>query len=124
MLQYYHHKYNLDFRSLRFPGIISADTQPGGGTTDYAVDIFHQAWNKGIFESYLKPDTRLPMMYIDDCLRSLVQLMEVPEQCLTQRTYNIHAIDFTPKELASAIKRYVPKLQLSVQTDSRQDIGK
>lgn len=122
--QYYYHKHNLDFRSLRFPGIISADTQPGGGTTDYAVDIFHQAWTSGTFECFLKPDTRLPMMYIDDCLRSMVEIMEAPEECLAQRTYNIHAMDFTPDELATYIQKYVPSLKMTYKPDSRQDIGK
>lgn len=122
--EYYHHKHGLDFRSLRFPGIISADTQPGGGTTDYAVDIFHKAWQNGQYECYLRPDTRLPMMYIDDSLRSLIELMEAPERCLTQRTYNIHAMDFTPTELASAIQKYVPSMKLSFTGhDSRQDIA-
>lgn len=124
ILQYYHYKHGLDFRSLRFPGIISADTQPGGGTTDYAVDIFHKAWHQGQYECYLRPDTRLPMMYIEDSLRSLVELMEASEQRLTQRTYNIHAMDFTPTELAAAICRYVPGLQLAFVPDSRQEIGK
>ncbi len=122
--QYYHYKHGLDFRSLRFPGIISADTAPGGGTTDYAVDIFHKAWRSGSYECYLRPDTRLPMMYIDDCLRSLLELMEAPAERLTQRTYNIHAMDFTPAELAAAIRRYVPELKLTYAPDSRQDIGK
>lgn len=123
-LQYYYYKHGLDFRSLRFPGIISADTQPGGGTTDYAVDIFHKAWRTGQYDCYLRPDTRLPMMYIEDSLRSLIELMEAPGECLTQRTYNIHAMDFTPTELAAAIRRYVPELKLSFTPDSRQDIGK
>lgn len=114
----------MNFRSLRLPGIISADSQPGGGTTDYAVDMFHQAYDNGSYECYLKPDTRLPMMYIDDCLRSIVELMEAPEQCLQQRTYNIHAMDLTPMELATVIRQYVPNFEIRFSIDARQSIGK
>lgn len=88
------------------------------------MDIFHQAWNNSSYECFLKPDTRLPMMYIDDCLRSMVEIMEAPEECLAQRTYNIHAMDFTPEELTASIKKYVPNLKVTYKPDSRQDIGK
>jgi threonine 3-dehydrogenase len=103
--------------------VISADTNPGGGTTDYAVSIFHEALQYGSFECYLKPDTRLPMMYIDDCLNSLINIMEAPAEQLKQRTYNVNAIDFTPAELISAIKKYVPNLTVTFKPDGRQDIG-
>ncbi|KAH9426863.1 L-threonine dehydrogenase [Dermatophagoides pteronyssinus] len=121
--EYFNHKNKLNFRSLRLPGIISADSQPGGGTTDYAVDMFHQAYDNGSYECYLKPDTRLPMMYIDDCLRSIVELMEAPEQCLQQRTYNIHAMDLTPMELATVIRQYVPNFEIRFSIDARQSIA-
>ncbi|KAF7488512.1 L-threonine 3-dehydrogenase [Sarcoptes scabiei] len=122
--EYFHHKNKLDFRSLRLPGIISADSQPGGGTTDYAVDIFHHAYQNGSYECYLKADTRLPMMFIDDCLRSIIEFMETPEELLAQRTYNIHAIDFTPNELAQAIRQYVPNFEIKFNPDSRQSIAR
>lgn len=122
--EYYAHKYGIDFRCLRFPGIISADTNPGGGTTDYAVKIFHDALQTGKFNCYLKPDTRLPMMYIEDCLNSVLQFMEFPSEKLTQRTYNITAMSFTPQELYAEIKKHIPNLEISYNIDSRQAIGK
>lgn len=119
--EYYHHKYNVDFRCLRFPGIISSDTAPGGGTTDYAVKVFHDALNTESFECYLRPDTRLPMMFIDDCLDSVLQVMEQP--FLKQRTYNVTAMSFTPEELFNEIRKHVPNLQVSYKVDSRQKIA-
>jgi threonine 3-dehydrogenase len=103
--------------------VISADTNPGGGTTDYAVSIFHEALQYGSFECYLKPDTRLPMIYIDDCLKSLMNIMEAPAEQLKQRTYNVNAIDFTPAELISVIKKYIPNFTVTFKPDGRQDIG-
>jgi len=119
--EYYHHKYNVDFRCLRFPGIISSDTAPGGGTTDYAVKVFHDALTTEHFECYLKPDTRLPMMYIDDCLDSVLRIMEQPK--LKQRTYNVTAMSFTPEELVEEIRKHVPRLQVTYKIDSRQAIA-
>ncbi|XP_054154224.1 L-threonine 3-dehydrogenase, mitochondrial-like [Oppia nitens] len=121
--EYYCQKFGLDFRCLRFPGVISADTNPGGGTTDYAVSIFHDALKFAKYECYLNPDTRLPMMYIDDCLNSLVTIMETPEDKLKQRTYNVNAISFTPNELVAAIQRYVPQFQVTYKPDARQQIA-
>lgn len=121
--EYYFHRFGLDFRSLRFPGVISADTNPGGGTTDYAVQIFHDAISSGKFECYLRPDTRLPMMYVDDCLRSLVEMMETPSDRLRLRTYNVAAMSFTPEELADAVRKYFPQLQVKYKPDSRQAIA-
>ncbi|KAI3365973.1 hypothetical protein L3Q82_009807, partial [Scortum barcoo] len=115
--QYYHHRYGLDFRCLRYPGIISADSQPGGGTTDYAVQIFHAAVNTGCFECNLRSDTRLPMMYIDDCLRATLELLEAPADTLVSRTYNINAVSFTPHDLTQEIQKSLPDLKVTYNVD-------
>ncbi|RWS05620.1 L-threonine 3-dehydrogenase-like protein, partial [Dinothrombium tinctorium] len=121
--EYYYHKFGLDFRCLRFPGVISANTNPGGGTTDYAVQIFHDAVLHEKYECYLKPDTRLPMIYIDDCLRSVVDFMTAPNEKLSLRTYNIAAISFTPSELSESLKRYIPNFKITYKPDFRQNIA-
>ena len=90
---------------------------------DYACQIFHDALNTGHHECFLKPDTRLPMMYVDDCLRSITEYLVVPADQLRLRTYNVHAMSFTPEELAAAIRKYVPDLKVTYQPDSRQAIG-
>ncbi|XP_061410263.1 L-threonine 3-dehydrogenase, mitochondrial-like [Lethenteron reissneri] len=124
MGEYYHHKYGLDFRSLRYPGIISADTQPGGGTTDYAVQIFHDAVKSGSFECFLQPETRLPMMYVDDCLRATLEFLETPGDSLSMRTYNISAMSFCPEELVAEVRKYVPHLRVEYKPDTmRQAIA-
>ncbi|XP_046887356.1 L-threonine 3-dehydrogenase, mitochondrial-like, partial [Hypomesus transpacificus] len=117
MGEYYHHRYGLDFRCLRYPGIISADSQPGGGTTDYAVQIFHAAVKSGRFECNLRSDTRLPMMYIDDCLRATLEVLEAPAEALCSRTYNINAMSFTPHELAEEMKKVLPELRVTYNVD-------
>lgn len=142
--EYFQTKFGVDFRCLRFPGIISADTKPGGGTTgeltiyafltkiivfsvsfsDYAIEIFHEALKHGEYTCYLRGDTRLPMMWIDDCIDSILGLMEAKEDQLKQRTFNVAAMSFTPEELAAAIRKYKPKFKISYKTDSRQNIGK
>jgi len=121
--EYYHSKFGLDYRSLRFPGIISYDTEPGGGTTDYAVQIFHDAFKTGVHKCYLHEDTRLPMMYIEDCLRSLYEVMIAPKENLSCRTYNVHAMSFTPKELFEVVKRRMPELEIVYKIDGRQKIA-
>ncbi|MCL4138558.1 UNVERIFIED_CONTAM: hypothetical protein GTU68_065827 [Idotea baltica] len=121
--EYYFHKFGVDFRCLRFPGVISSDTQTGGGTTDYAVQVFHDAMEGNEFECYLRPDTRLPMMYIDDCLRSLWEMLVAPEEKLKRRTYNVTAMSFTPEELVKEVKKHVPNLVTSYEPDSRQNIA-
>ncbi|KAG4072649.1 hypothetical protein HA402_004738 [Bradysia odoriphaga] len=120
--EYYHHKFGLDFRCLRFPGVISSDP-PGGGTTDYAVAIFHDALRHGKYQCYLKPDTRLPMMYIEDCLRSLLEFMTAPKEKLQRRVYNVTAMSFTPEELVDKLSKYVPELRVTYNPDSRQEIA-
>ncbi|PVD23958.1 hypothetical protein C0Q70_17234 [Pomacea canaliculata] len=97
----------VDFRSLRYPGVISADTMPGGGTTDYALTIFHDALSTKHHVCYLRPDTRLPMMYVDDTLRATVDFLAVSSQQLSMRTYNVSAFSFTPHELAAHIRNYL-----------------
>lgn len=123
-VQYYHHKFGLDFRSARFPGVISADTAPGGGTTDYAVHIFHEALRTGKYKCYLRKDTRMPMIYLPDCLRATVELLEAPAEKLSMRTYNISAISFTPEELAAELRKFIPRLEMEYEPDERQAIGR
>ncbi|XP_005799239.2 L-threonine 3-dehydrogenase, mitochondrial-like [Xiphophorus maculatus] len=124
MGEYLHHKYGLDFRCLRYPGVISVNTPPGGGTTDYAVQIFHDALSTGHHECYLRPDTRLPMMHISDCHRATVEFMQTPECQLSLRTYNIAAMSFTPEEVAQEIRKHLPHLKVTYNPDSvRQTIA-
>ncbi|XP_040204022.1 L-threonine 3-dehydrogenase, mitochondrial-like isoform X2 [Rana temporaria] len=124
MGEYYNYRYGLDFRCLRYPGIISADSQPGGGTTDYAVQIFHDAIKTGRFVCNLKPNTRLPMMYIDDCLRATVEVLQAPSESLTMRTYNINAMSFSPEELTQEVQKHLPELEVVYSVDAvRQAIA-
>jgi len=121
---YYHEKYGVDVRSLRYPGIISWKTKPGGGTTDYAVDIFFKAIEKGSYECFLKSDTRLPMMYMNDAVDATIQIMQADANDIKIRTsYNLSAIDFTPEELAEEIKKHIPEFTISYQPDFRQGIA-
>ena len=121
---YYYEKYNVDVRSLRYPGIISWKTKPGGGTTDYAVDIFFKAIEQGSFECFLIEDTRLPMMYMEDAVNATVQIMQAKPEDITVRTsYNLSAMDITPKELASEIQQAIPNFTISYQPDFRQKIA-
>ncbi|BFY99864.1 hypothetical protein BsWGS_02904 [Bradybaena similaris] len=122
MGEYYHHKFGLDFRCLRYPGVISTD-QPGGGTTDYALKMFHDALTTKVHHCYLKPDTRLPMMYIDDLLTATADFLQMPDSKLSMRTYNIGAVDFTPEELAMELRKFVPDLEVVYNPDGRQAIA-
>jgi nucleoside-diphosphate-sugar epimerase len=122
--RYYVEKYGVDTRSLRFPGLISWRTPPGGGTTDYAVEIFHAAAAGKPYTCYLAPDTRLPMMYMPDAVRGAVELMQAPLAKLTVRgAYNLSAMSFTPAELAAAITHYLPAFTIRYEPDDRQRIA-
>jgi nucleoside-diphosphate-sugar epimerase len=121
---YYHRRYGVDVRSLRFPGLISHRTQPGGGTTDYAVDIFHAARKNRYYPCFLKEDTMLPMMYMEDAVRGAMELMETPAENIKVRTsYNMAAMSFTPKEVASEIRKHLPGFEIQYRPDYRQAIA-
>ncbi len=121
---WYHANHGVDVRSLRYPGLISWKTAPGGGTTDYAVDIFHQALRSGRYRCFLRADTRLPMMYMSDAIRATLALMEAPAEAIRQRgSYNLGGLSFTPQELAQAISAHVPGFELSCEPDFRQNIA-
>ena len=122
--QYYFEKYGLDVRSLRYPGLISHKTKPGGGTTDYAVEIFHEALEDHQYKCFLREDTYLPMMYMPDAIRSTIELMEAPADKLTVRTaYNVAALSFSPREIAAEIKNHIPDFTISYEPDYRQKIA-
>ncbi|MDO8480195.1 MAG: NAD-dependent epimerase/dehydratase family protein [Nanoarchaeota archaeon] len=124
LCQYYHHKYGLDVRSLRYPGLISYKAPPGGGTTDYAVGIFYDALQKGKYECFVRPDTILPMMYMDDAIEGTIKLMEAPVEKIAVRTsYNLAAISFSAAELAAEVKKHLPKFTCTYVPDARQKIA-
>ena len=121
---YYHEKFGIDVRSLRYPGIISWKTKPGGGTTDYAVDIYFKAVEEKKFTCFLTENTRLPMMYMEDAVNATIQLMEAnPANIKIRTSYNLSAIDFTPKEIAAEIKKQIPDFTIDYAQDSRQQIA-
>ncbi len=121
---YYYEKFGVDVRSIRYPGIISWKTLPGGGTTDYAVDIYFEALKKGNYECFLDEHTRLPMMYMDDAIDATIKIMQADTEKIDVRTsYNLAAISFTPKEIADEIKKHVPNFSISYKPDFRQDIA-
>lgn len=122
--EYYFNKFGVDVRSLRYPGLISWKTEPGGGTTDYAVEIFHEALKHKSYTSFLGKDTRLPMMYMDDAIRATIELMEAdPAEIQIRSAYNIGAMSFTPEEIALAIQKHLPEFNIGYQPDFRQSIA-
>ncbi|MFY7739842.1 MAG: L-threonine 3-dehydrogenase [Flavobacterium sp.] len=122
--EYYHHQYGVDVRSIRYPGLISWTTEPGGGTTDYAVDIYYKAIEKGSFTSFLSEDTALPMMYMDDAIKATVSIMQADlEKIKIRSSYNLSAMSFTPKEIAEEIKKHYPNFTIDYNPDFRQKIA-
>jgi nucleoside-diphosphate-sugar epimerase len=121
---YYHHRFGVDVRSLRYPGLISYKSAPGGGTTDYAVEIFHEALEEKRYTCFLKENTYLPMMYMPDAIRATIELMEAPAEKISIRTsYNISSMSFSPKEIAAEVKNYIPEFSIRYQPDYRQAIA-
>ena len=122
--EYFFNRYGVDFRSVRYPGLISYKTEPGGGTTDYAVEIFYEAIKKGSYESFLSEDTALPMMFMDDAIKNTIKLMQTDADKLSIRSsYNMAGISFTPEELAEEIKKHIPEFTISYKPDFRQAIA-
>ena len=122
--EYYHNIYGVDVRSIRYPGLISWTTPPGGGTTDYAVDIYYKALETGTYECFLSENTGLPMMYMDDAIRATIGIMQAPkEQIKIRSSYNLSAVSFTPKEIAESIKKHIPDFTITYNPDFRQKIA-
>lgn len=122
--EYYHRNYGVDVRSIRYPGIISWRTKPGGGTTDYAIEIFHKAIEDGHYNCFLAEDTALPMMFMDDAIKATLDIMAANGDNLSIRSsYNLAAVSFTPNELANAIKKFLPEFKIEYTPDHRQQIA-
>ncbi|MCF6365457.1 MAG: NAD-dependent epimerase/dehydratase family protein [Bacteroidales bacterium] len=122
--EYFYNRYNVDVRSIRYPGLISYKTEAGGGTTDYAVEIFYEAIKTGKYECFLKDDTALPMMFMEDAVNATIKLMESPKERITiHSSYNVGGISFTPKQLSEEIKKHIPDFEISYKPDFRQPIA-
>ena len=122
--QYYFEKYDLDIRSIRYPGVIGYQSMPGGGTTDYAVDIYHSAVKRENFKCFLKADTKLPMVFMEDAIRATIELMQTPKENIKTRTsYNLGSMSLNPSEIYEAIKKQYPSFEIEYQPDFRQVIA-
>lgn len=122
--EYYFKKFNVDVRSLRYPGLIGWKSAPGGGTTDYAVHIFHEALKTGQYECFLSENTTLPMMYMPDAIKATIGIMQAdPDQVKIRSSYNLSGFSFSPKELAAEIRKFIPGFKISYAPDSRQQIA-
>lgn len=122
--EYYHQKYGVDVRSIRYPGLIGHKSAPGGGTTDYAVHIYHEALKNKKYECFLSADTELPMMYMPDALKATINLMEAPaEQVKIRSSYNVAGMSFNPEEIAAEIRKHIPEFTISYNPDFRQAIA-
>jgi nucleoside-diphosphate-sugar epimerase len=121
---YYYNRWGVDVRSLRYPGLISYKSAPGGGTTDYAVEIFHEAIENKSYECFLHEDSYLPMMYMPDAIKATIEMMESPAAAISVRTsYNVAGMSFSPKEIAKEIEKHIPDFTISYKTDYRQEIA-
>jgi len=122
--QYYFNKYGLDIRSIRYPGIIGYQSMPGGGTTDYAVEIYHSAVKQEKYSCFLNPETKLPMIFMDDAIRSTIELMQAPKKSVKTRTsYNLGSMSFSPNEIALEIQKLYPNFKMEYNVDFRQEIA-
>lgn len=122
--EYYHNLFGVDVRSIRYPGLISWSSPPGGGTTDYAVDIYHKALENQSYECFLSAETKMPMMYMDDAIAATIQIMQAPaEQIKIRSSYNLAAMSFTPTEIAAEIQKHIPEFTISYAPDFRQKIA-
>ena len=124
LCEYYHARYGVDVRSIRYPGIVSYKSPPGGGTTDYAIAIFHAALRGETYECFLGPDTTLPMIYMPDAIRATIELMDAPaDRVAIRSSYNVAGVSFNPRELAAAIQKRLPAFRIAYKPDSRQQIA-